>query len=175
MRRFYENLLGKRPGLDAPLPGGEALAEAKVWLRGLDAVQAEQAMAAGLTPRGVGEIRRAPARNPLPPFEHPFYWAAFVLVGDPDSSRPTARSFADSLLRVCVSRYRRRTRSPSLREGFGEGDGLSRLESFQCPRTHATHGHGSSSTHPSGRRINWPHCLDVCPEGNGSARISSTA
>jgi hypothetical protein len=85
MRRFYENLLGKRSGLDAPLPKAEALAEAKAWLRGLDAVQAEQAMAAaGLMPRGVGGIRPAPARNSHPPFEHPFYWAAFVLVGDPD-------------------------------------------------------------------------------------------
>ena len=31
MRRFYENLLGKRPGLTKPMPKAESLAEAKAW------------------------------------------------------------------------------------------------------------------------------------------------
>jgi tetratricopeptide (TPR) repeat protein len=85
MRRFYEDLLGRRPGLDHPLPKAEALAEARAWLRGLDAVQAEQAMdAAGLMRGGVRRLRPAPAGNSRRPFEHPYYWAAFVLVGDPD-------------------------------------------------------------------------------------------
>src|SRR5262249_39164706 len=35
MVRFYENLLGKRDGLDHPLPKAEALREAKHWLRSL--------------------------------------------------------------------------------------------------------------------------------------------
>jgi CHAT domain-containing protein len=35
MTRFYENLLGKRPGLEAPLGKVEALREAKGWLRNL--------------------------------------------------------------------------------------------------------------------------------------------
>ena len=35
MQRFYANLLGRRPGLTAPMPKAEALREAKVWLRGL--------------------------------------------------------------------------------------------------------------------------------------------
>src|SRR5262249_2667218 len=35
MTRFYRNLLGRRDGLKGPLPKAEALAEAKVWLRGL--------------------------------------------------------------------------------------------------------------------------------------------
>ena len=35
MERFYQNLLGKRPGLKAPLGKAAALAEAKQWLRTL--------------------------------------------------------------------------------------------------------------------------------------------
>ena len=35
MQRFYANLLGRRPGLTAPMPKAEALREAKAWLRGL--------------------------------------------------------------------------------------------------------------------------------------------
>ena len=34
MQRFYANLLGRRPGLTAPMPKAEALHEAKTWLRG---------------------------------------------------------------------------------------------------------------------------------------------
>ena len=34
MRRFYENLLGKRPDLARPMPKADALAEAKAWLQG---------------------------------------------------------------------------------------------------------------------------------------------
>jgi CHAT domain-containing protein len=83
MRRFYENFLGKRRGLAQPLPKVEALAEAKAWLRGLDVTQAEQAMdAVGLT-RGERTVKLAAAANPSRPFEHPYYWAAFILVGDP--------------------------------------------------------------------------------------------
>jgi hypothetical protein len=39
----------------------------------------------------------------------------------------------------------------------------------------ASHGHGSSSTRPSGCRIIRPYDRLVCPEGNGAARISSTS
>ena len=35
MTRFYQNLLGKRAGLEKPLPKAEALREAKLWLRNL--------------------------------------------------------------------------------------------------------------------------------------------
>ncbi len=37
MTRFYQNLLGKRPGLAKPMPKAEALHEAKQWLRSLTA------------------------------------------------------------------------------------------------------------------------------------------
>ena len=92
MARFYENLLGKRPGLEAPLGKAEALAEAKQWLRGLPRPQAE-ALAAQLSQ---GELRVGvsplkPAARPAAagdkgdrPYAHPYYWSAFVLLGDPD-------------------------------------------------------------------------------------------
>jgi tetratricopeptide (TPR) repeat protein len=95
MQRFYANLLGRRPGLAAPMPKAEALREAKAWLRGLDRDEAA-ALAANLlngVERGKGAKPRqkADVAAALPggaaddrPFSHPFYWAAFVLVGDPD-------------------------------------------------------------------------------------------
>ena len=75
MTRFYENLLGRRAGLAGPLPKAEALREAKQWLRGLTVVEA-----AALTrseprlPASAATARR---------YDHPYYWAAFILVGDP--------------------------------------------------------------------------------------------
>jgi CHAT domain-containing protein len=92
MTRFYENLLGKRPGLEAPLGKAEALREAKQWLRSLPRPQAE-ALAAQLSK---GELRLTgsplkPAAAPAAgadkgdrPYAHPYYWSAFVLLGDPD-------------------------------------------------------------------------------------------
>jgi CHAT domain-containing protein len=98
MIRFSENLLGKRKGLETALPRAEALAEARKWLRTLSRKEAERLTAelsAGLpggtgTPRGkVVPINRAAKKTRrLPagqrPFEHLYFWAAFVLVGDPD-------------------------------------------------------------------------------------------
>jgi tetratricopeptide (TPR) repeat protein len=90
MVRFYENLLGKRAGLKKPLPKAEALREAKGWLRGLSQAEAQKILAGLLlgVPRGergkVGRIlpfRRWGEGNR--PFAHPYYWAAFVLIGDP--------------------------------------------------------------------------------------------
>src|SRR5262249_7669679 len=37
LTRFYQNLLGQRPGLTRPLPKAAALDEAKAWLRNLTA------------------------------------------------------------------------------------------------------------------------------------------
>jgi CHAT domain-containing protein len=94
MQRLYANLLGQRPGLRKPLGKAEALAEAKGWLRDLSADEVARA-AAALT-KGVA---RGKGRKPLPvlpavtgpaagkaarPYAHPYYWAAFVLVGDGD-------------------------------------------------------------------------------------------
>jgi tetratricopeptide (TPR) repeat protein len=95
MQRFYANLLGKRDGLKSPLAKAEALAEAKRWLRTLPRVQAlKQAVALyqGID-RGKGR-EKLPVLPDLPkpmpeatedcPYAHPYYWAAFVLTGDPD-------------------------------------------------------------------------------------------
>jgi tetratricopeptide (TPR) repeat protein len=80
MVRFYQNLLGKRDGLKGPMPKAEALYEAKDWLRNLSAkeVKAE----AERLPRGKAD-RPVPLRKEARPFARPYYWAAFVLIGDP--------------------------------------------------------------------------------------------
>src|SRR5262249_41370335 len=44
MPRSYQDRLGRRPGLDQPLPKAEALQEAKAWLRGLTADQVGTAL-----------------------------------------------------------------------------------------------------------------------------------
>ncbi len=66
MQRFYEDRLGRYAGVRspgrasaAPLPKTEALAEAKRWLR---------------------TWRDDAGRRP---YAHPFFWAGFVLMGDP--------------------------------------------------------------------------------------------
>jgi tetratricopeptide (TPR) repeat protein len=92
MLRFYENALGTRKGLQAPLGRAAALQEARTWLRDLSRVDAER-LAVGLT----GGVLRGTERDDVPlvqgkatlppgpqPFAHPFYWASFVLIGDPD-------------------------------------------------------------------------------------------
>jgi tetratricopeptide (TPR) repeat protein len=94
MTRFYQNLLGKRSDLSKAMPKAEALQEAKRWLRTLTAEQIEGELA-GLERGDVRPLARekgAPARKEAPalkatsikPYDDPYYWAAFVLVGDPD-------------------------------------------------------------------------------------------
>ncbi len=94
MNRFYQNLLGKRPGLAMPMPKAEALSEAKKWLRSLAVDEIDSELAAlergdvRLLARGKGAVSRKEAppskSKSLRPYDHPYYWAAFVLVGDPD-------------------------------------------------------------------------------------------
>jgi hypothetical protein len=94
MARFYQDLLGKRDGLKGSLPKAEALREAKAWLRQLPRSEAE-ALAGRLAKGAVRatEEPKGPAAPPaavpaLPagdrPFAHPRYWAAFILLGDPE-------------------------------------------------------------------------------------------
>jgi CHAT domain-containing protein len=117
MQRFYANLVGRRPGLSAPMAKAEALQEAKTWLRGLgrsEVLAAATELSSGIE-RGKGakghqsselgavgkahdqpdaaahlrgEIRRLSDRSQFVdndrPYAAPYYWAAFVLAGDPD-------------------------------------------------------------------------------------------
>ena len=89
--RFYRNRLGKR---DKAAPMGKAadLSVAKNWLRNLTLEAATASLGAvtqGVV-RGektgvqiVGDIPK-PTVKEGKPFAHPRYWAAFILIGDPD-------------------------------------------------------------------------------------------
>jgi hypothetical protein len=94
MSRFYQNLLGKRPGLSQPLHKAEALREAKQWLRDLTAEEVGSELAAldrgqpRKLAKGAGGTAQGASPSAQPggvrPYAHPYYWAAFILVGDPD-------------------------------------------------------------------------------------------
>jgi CHAT domain-containing protein len=95
MVRFYQNLLGKHDGLDKPLPKAQALHEAKRWLRTLPRPEVEK-LAGELAKGEVRAEDESSPKNPpgqdgkplIPtgdtPFAHPRYWAAFILIGDPE-------------------------------------------------------------------------------------------
>jgi CHAT domain-containing protein len=80
MVRFYQNLLGKRDDKKTPMPRAEALEEAKSWLRNLSATEVKTEVEK--LPRGKA-AKPVPLRKEAKPFAHPYFWAAFVLVGDP--------------------------------------------------------------------------------------------
>jgi tetratricopeptide (TPR) repeat protein len=97
MERFYANLLGRREGLAGPLEKAEALREAKAWLSHL--TRPEVVSLAAKLSGGEARSKGAPARRPAAleatvppgdgqnqdrPYAQPYYWAAFVLIGDPD-------------------------------------------------------------------------------------------
>lgn len=101
MTRFYQNLLGKRPGLKQPMGKALALAEAKKWLRELSSDEALKLSAAATNgvvrgSRGKDEdlklaIPSADSKQPTTaaaisakPFAHPRFWSAFILIGDPN-------------------------------------------------------------------------------------------
>ena len=91
MIRFYENLLAKR-GLKKPLGRAAALDEAKKWLRTLPRKEAERlaTLHTGGVLRGsegaekTAETGKRIAYKGDTHFAHPYYWAAFTLIGDPD-------------------------------------------------------------------------------------------
>jgi len=63
MRRFYENWLGESgeteaPGVERAMSKADALQEAKQWLRSYEDEYGSR------------------------PYEHPYYWSAFILIGD---------------------------------------------------------------------------------------------
>jgi CHAT domain-containing protein/Flp pilus assembly protein TadD len=91
MARFYANLLGKREALQAPLGRAAALREAQQWLRQLSRTRRDELAAALGRGQLRGEVVKldkpvvpAPEDKDGPPYAHPYYWAAFVLFGDPD-------------------------------------------------------------------------------------------
>jgi len=99
MTRFHQNLLGKRAGLSRGMSKAEALDEAKRWLRSLTADQINGELAAlergdvrplaavngALPPNATQpDASAAPKPRGVRPYDHPYFWAAFVLVGDPD-------------------------------------------------------------------------------------------
>jgi CHAT domain-containing protein len=84
MQRFYQNLLGKRTDLKEPMHKAEALAEAKHWLRSLtsdEATTERNALTRG-TEESLHETASTPGKKH--PYFHPYYWAAFILIGDPE-------------------------------------------------------------------------------------------
>jgi CHAT domain-containing protein len=94
MDRFYRNLLGKREDGAKAMPKAEALREAKQWLRKLTATEALDRLGAiteGVV-RGERPAREAMHAVPKPkdvardfhPYAHPRYWAAFILLGEPE-------------------------------------------------------------------------------------------
>src|SRR5262249_12116351 len=95
MGRFYENLLGKRPGLEHPPGRLAALREAEQWLA--EWPRKERAAVAEKLGQGVLRSDRGkpvkgdtkieeeePQERGACPYAHPKYWAAFILLGDPD-------------------------------------------------------------------------------------------
>jgi CHAT domain-containing protein len=78
MHRMYENLLGARADLPGPLAKVAALGEAKRWLRGLRLQEAVARLKALAIPVDAAWVNQQEDH----PFEHPYYWAAFILVGD---------------------------------------------------------------------------------------------
>ncbi len=87
MGRFYENLVRSDPNHGILMSKAESLAEAKKWLRELTMTDLER-LSTTLSPEVRGRLRRrAPDSTPVAvhPFSHPYYWAPFVLVGDPGS------------------------------------------------------------------------------------------
>jgi CHAT domain-containing protein/tetratricopeptide (TPR) repeat protein len=83
MQRFYDNLLGKGVGQSGPGSKALALDQAKRWLRRLPAVEVDRELASS-TRSEPRKSRVGKPRQALTGFDHPYYWAGFILVGDPN-------------------------------------------------------------------------------------------
>jgi CHAT domain-containing protein len=93
MDRFYRNLLGKRGDGTKRMGKAAALHEAKQWLRNLTATETLERLGT-LTDGIVRGERPAQLEKAVPspknagkdykPYVHPRYWAAFILIGDPE-------------------------------------------------------------------------------------------
>ena len=84
MHRFYQNLTVLPGEVRSPLTTAAALQEAKQWLRTIDIHDLdEQLRTAPAELRS--KIRRRVAASQTPaarPFDHPYFWAPFILIGD---------------------------------------------------------------------------------------------
>jgi tetratricopeptide (TPR) repeat protein len=94
MDRFYRNLLGKREDGAKSMGKAAALDEAKRWLRNLSLAEVMERLSnltSGVV-RGERPAREEIKPVPVPkdagkdykPYAHPRYWAAFILIGDPE-------------------------------------------------------------------------------------------
>jgi CHAT domain-containing protein/tetratricopeptide (TPR) repeat protein len=106
MTRFYQNLVGAREGLTSPLPKTAALEEAKRWLRSRE-LEEVGLLQADLRRRSRGVVVAEGEPSTGEPvvhlYEHPHYWAGFILIGDPgDVSAEIPESVAPSAQPVQV-------------------------------------------------------------------------
>jgi CHAT domain-containing protein len=97
MTRFYESVLGQydasrgQYAAGTPMPKAEALREAKCWLRTRPRDEIKTALQKLNVPVSGDRatLDTQPGGRPRPPgdpydFLHPYYWAAFILIGDPE-------------------------------------------------------------------------------------------
>jgi CHAT domain-containing protein len=71
-----------------PLSKAEGLREAKQWLRALPRAECERLLAQRQTdlrgaPVQIDKQLVRPGEQAGPPYADPYYWAAFILLGDP--------------------------------------------------------------------------------------------
>ena len=104
MQRFYQNLRGQRPGLEKPMPKAAALAEAKQWLRTLSTKEVKRVLGELLqAKRGTEVAFNVPVvETGDRPYEHPYYWGAFILIGDPGDVSQIVPVLAEPALTVQV-------------------------------------------------------------------------
>ena len=88
MDRFYANLLRDRVGVADSMTTREALEEAQDWLRALTLAESTEKLGrvSDTIARGVNQEQSKAANNSVRssasnPYDHPYYWGAFVLIG----------------------------------------------------------------------------------------------